>query len=51
MTDFAQPLRQATARQGLVIQLASSLTIMGAVMIAPMIPAMIAEFAPAHAGD
>lgn len=48
MSDFATPSRQAGGQQGLVIQLASSLTIMGAVMIAPMIPAMTAEFAPAN---
>ncbi|KPH07473.1 MFS transporter (plasmid) [Rhizobium acidisoli] len=38
--------RQAGPKQGLVIQIASSLTIMGAVMIAPMLPKLAAEFAP-----
>ena len=36
--------RQATAKQGLVIQLASSLTVVGSVMIAPMLPKIGAEF-------
>ncbi|RAN48184.1 MFS transporter [Herbaspirillum rubrisubalbicans] len=35
----------AGPRQGLVIQLASSLTIVGSVMIAPMLPKITAEFA------
>jgi MFS family permease len=38
-------LRKAGNRQGLIIQLASSLTIMGSVMIAPMLPKITAEFA------
>lgn len=37
--------RKAGNRQGLIIQLASSLTIMGSVMIAPMLPKITAEFA------
>lgn len=42
--------RVATDGQGLVIQLASSLTIMGSVMIAPMLPKITAEFAPTTPG-
>lgn len=38
--------RQAGVREGLVLVLSSSLTIMGSVMIAPMIPKMIAQFEP-----
>ncbi|MGE4341220.1 MAG: MFS transporter, partial [Pigmentiphaga sp.] len=34
----------------MVIQLASSLTIMGSVMIAPMLPKITAEFAPTTPG-
>jgi MFS family permease len=41
------PGRQATSKQGLVIQLASSLTIVGAVMVAPMLPKIGAEFGAA----
>jgi uncharacterized membrane protein required for colicin V production len=40
------PARQAGPRQGFVIQIASSLTIMGAVMVAPMLPKLGAEFGP-----
>ncbi len=36
--------RQAGSKQGFVIQAASSLTIMGAVMVAPMLPKLEAEF-------
>lgn len=39
------PMRKATSKEGLVIQLASSLTIMGAVMVAPMLPKIATEFA------
>jgi MFS family permease len=39
-----EPARQAGPRQGFIIQIASSLTIMGAVMIAPMLPKLGAEF-------
>jgi MFS family permease len=42
---MSPPRRKATAREGLVIQLASSLTIMGAVMVAPMLPKIAGEFA------
>ncbi|WP_343722857.1 MFS transporter [Herbaspirillum seropedicae] len=43
------PRSVAGPRQGLVIQLASSLTIMGSVMIAPMLPKITAEFAAVEA--
>ncbi|WLH66066.1 MFS transporter [Pseudomonas sp. FP2309] len=40
-------LRQATGRrEGLVLMLGSSLTIMGAVMVAPILPKLGAEFGP-----
>lgn len=39
--------RRATARQGAVILLGSSLTIVGSVMIAPVLPKLGAEFGPA----
>lgn len=42
--------RVAGNGQGLVIQFASSLTIMGSVMIAPMLPKIAAEFAPTTPG-
>ncbi len=39
--------RQATGRrEGLVLMLGSSLTIMGSVMIAPILPKLVAEFSP-----
>lgn len=38
--------RQAGNSQGLILQLASSLTVMGAVMVAPILPKLAAEFAP-----
>jgi MFS family permease len=43
--------RQATGKQGVVILLGSSLTIVGSVMIAPVLPKIGAEFGPitAHA--
>lgn len=40
------PPRRATARQGAVILLGSSLTIVGAVMVAPVLPKLAAEFGP-----
>ena len=40
------PPRLATARQGAVILLGSSLTIVGAVMVAPVLPKLVAEFGP-----
>ncbi len=44
--DYASP-RQATGRrEGLVLMLGSSLTIMGAVMVAPILPKLGAEFGP-----
>ncbi|MDR8056017.1 MFS transporter [Burkholderia cenocepacia] len=39
--------RQAGASQGTVLLLGSSLTVMGAVMIAPVLPKLAAEFVPA----
>ena len=47
-SEVAAPLaRQATGRrEGLVLMLGSSLTIMGAVMIAPILPKLGAEFGP-----
>ncbi|MBC3301968.1 MFS transporter [Pseudomonas sp. SWRI18] len=50
-SDSVHP-RQATGRrEGLVLMLGSSLTIMGAVMVAPVLPKLGAEFGPldAHA--
>ncbi len=45
-SDCASP-RQATGRrEGLVLMLGSSLTIMGAVMVAPILPKLAAEFGP-----
>lgn len=45
-SDFPSP-RQATGRrEGLVLMLGSSLTIMGAVMVAPILPKLGAEFGP-----
>ncbi|MBC3347566.1 MULTISPECIES: MFS transporter [Pseudomonas] len=40
------PLRQAGLRQGLVLMLGSSLTIMGSVMVSPVLPRLGAEFGP-----
>ncbi|WP_395065813.1 MFS transporter [Paraburkholderia silvatlantica] len=40
--------QQAGIAQGAVLLLASSLTIMGAVMVAPILPKLAAEFVPAH---
>lgn len=45
MTKHISTEPKATTKQGIIIVLASSLTIMGSVMIAAMIPKMIAEFA------
>jgi MFS family permease len=45
MDHHSVTLKQAGNLQGLIIQLASSLTIMGSVMIAPMLPKITAEFA------
>lgn len=45
-SDFPAP-RQATGRrEGLVLMLGSSLTIMGAAMVAPILPKLGAEFGP-----
>ncbi len=50
MTDNHRPERQATGgREGIVLMLGSSLTIMGAVMVAPILPKLGAEFAPSDA--
>ncbi|MFD1626723.1 MFS transporter [Azospirillum griseum] len=53
MTNTASPPapRQATGKQGAVILLGGSLTIVGSVMIAPVLPKIGAEFGPttAHA--
>ncbi|KFF49355.1 MFS transporter [Gammaproteobacteria bacterium MFB021] len=40
--------RQPGAREGAVLLLGSSLTIVGSVMVAPVLPKMMAEFAPAN---
>lgn len=40
------PLRQAGRGEGLVLMLGSSLTIMGSVMVAPILPRLGAEFGP-----
>ncbi|KIQ60868.1 MFS transporter [Pseudomonas fluorescens] len=40
------PVRQAGGREGLVLMLGSSLTIMGSVMVAPILPRLGAEFGP-----
>lgn len=52
-TSTAAPVasRQATGKQGAVILLGSSLTIVGSVMVAPVLPKIGAEFGPitAHA--
>lgn len=44
---YARAVRQAGASQGAVLLLGSSLTVMGAVMIAPILPKLAAEFVPA----
>ncbi|ODC02802.1 MFS transporter [Terasakiispira papahanaumokuakeensis] len=38
--------RQAGAREGVILLLGSSLTIVGSVMVAPILPLMVANFAP-----
>lgn len=50
MAHSSTQSRVAGNGQGLVIQFASSLTIMGSVMIAPMLPKITAEFAPTTPG-
>lgn len=50
MAHSSSQSRVAGHGQGLVIQFASSLTIMGSVMIAPMLPKITAEFAPTTPG-
>ncbi|TBW58165.1 MFS transporter [Marinobacter halodurans] len=40
------PSREAGRPQGIVLVLGSSLTIMGSVMVAPIIPKLVAQFAP-----
>jgi len=47
LSSNSHSIRQAGSKQGFVIQIASSLTIMGAVMVAPMLPKLGAEFGPA----
>ncbi|WP_321926776.1 MFS transporter [Burkholderia sp. BCC1998] len=44
---YTPAVRQAGASQGAVLLLGSSLTVMGAVMIAPILPKLAAEFVPA----
>ncbi|MDF3090306.1 MFS transporter [Burkholderia semiarida] len=44
---YTHTARQAGTRQGAVLLLGSSLTVMGAVMIAPILPKLAAEFVPA----
>ncbi|WP_419690056.1 MFS transporter [Burkholderia theae] len=44
---YTPAARQAGASQGAVLLLGSSLTVMGAVMIAPILPKLAAEFVPA----
>lgn len=47
ISTAAAPSRQATGRrEGLVLMLGSSLTIMGSVMVAPILPRLGAEFGP-----
>ena len=47
VSTAAAPLRQASGRrEGLVLMLGSSLTIMGSVMVAPILPRLGAEFGP-----
>ncbi|MCF5707102.1 MFS transporter [Pseudomonas syringae] len=50
-SDSTLPLQATGRREGLVLMLGSSLTIMGAVMVAPVLPKLGAEFGPldAHA--
>ncbi|MDO1583232.1 MFS transporter [Rhizobium oryzicola] len=51
MNQLVSSGRAAGAKQGLIIQLASSLTIMGSVMIAPMLPKITMEFAAKDPGS
>lgn len=51
MTMSTSQPRIAGGKQGLVIQLSSSLTIMGSVMIAPMLPKITEEFAASTPGS
>ncbi|MBR8236039.1 MFS transporter [Burkholderia sp. AU42008] len=45
--SYSRAARQAGTSQGAVLLLGSSLTVMGAVMIAPILPKLAAEFVPA----
>ena len=45
---YSRAARQAGASQGAVLLLGSSLTVMGAVMIAPILPKLAADFVPAN---
>lgn len=47
VAPYSRAARQAGASQGAVLLLGSSLTVMGAVMIAPILPKLAAEFVPA----
>lgn len=47
VAPYSHAARQAGASQGAVLLLGSSLTVMGAVMIAPILPKLAAEFVPA----
>ena len=51
MTISTSQPRIAGGKQGLIIQLSSSLTIMGSVMIAPMLPKITQEFAASTPGS
>ncbi len=46
VSTAATPSRQASRREGLVLMLGSSLTIMGSTMVAPILPRLGAEFGP-----
>ncbi len=48
-SDSTLPRQASGRREGLVLMLGSSLTIMGAVMVAPVLPKLGAEFGPLHA--
>ena len=45
-SDCALPRQAIGRREGLVLMLGSSLTVMGAVMVAPVLPKLGAEFGP-----
>lgn len=47
VAPYTRAARQAGTSQGAVLLLGSSLTVMGAVMIAPILPKLAAEFVPA----